>query len=200
MCRDNLSVFGFIQMKITAHQSVQIFGWWAQPRMTLAWEDIKQAKLSWNALRKLGFDPVDLKEIQPDKHEWIKRGGVTLTDLKDMTVFPVNPLKDFRVDLAELWNMKCSCEDFLSMNMTFQDLLDAGLNPSIMVYFNMRLSEWVSIGMSIRHVQQMSDQESLSIFGLDKQEVLSITRTFSRAIESDSNGHPVAIHNMSIED
>jgi hypothetical protein len=26
-------------------------------------------------------------------------------DLKDMVVFPVNPLNDFAVDLAELWKM-----------------------------------------------------------------------------------------------
>jgi hypothetical protein len=29
-------------------------------------------------------------------------------DLKDMVVFPVNPLNDFAVDLAELWKMQCS--------------------------------------------------------------------------------------------
>lgn len=187
-------------MKITALQSVKIFGWWNQPHLTLAWEDVKQFKLSWSILRKMGFDPTELKSIQPDKHEWIKRGGVVVSDLKDMTVFPVNPLTDFRVDLAELWNMKCSCDEFLAMNMTFTDLLNAGLNPQIMAYFNLRLSEWVSLGMSVEHVDHMTDEESVAIFGLDKSEVISITKTFSRACYMSSSVHPTATHNMSIGD
>lgn len=183
-------------MKITAHQSVQIFGWWGQPRITLAWEDIKQNKLSWSALRNMGFEPAELKEIQPDKHEWIKRGGVVLTDLKDMAVFPVNPLRDFRVDLAELWNMKCNHEDFVAMNVTFDDLLEAGLNPSIMLYFNLRLSEWVNMGMTVQHVQQMSAQDCMAIFGLDSDEVISITKTFARSTHSNPSNCQEAIHNM----
>ena len=151
-------------------------------------------------LRKMGFEATELQSVQPDKHEWIKRGGVVVSDLKDMTVFPVNPLTDFRVDLAELWNMKRSCDEFLSMNMTFTDLLNAGLNPQIMVYFNLRLSEWVSLEMLVEHVNQMSDEESVSIFGLDKSEVMSITRTFSKACCINSEVYPAVKHNMCIED
>ena len=187
-------------MKITAHQSVQIFGWWNQPRVTLAWDDVKQHKLSWATLRRLGFEPNELKQLQPDKHEWIKRGGVVLADLKDMTVFPVNPLTDFHVDLAELWNMACTSDDLLSMSVTFDDLLHAGLNPKIMYYFNMRLSDWVGLGMTFSHVKQMTEEESLNVFGLDKQEVMSITRTFSKATGYEQSQVPTATHSMCIGD
>ena len=194
----NLSILNSIcKMKITALQSVHIFGWWNQPRITLAWEDVKDLKLSWAALRRLGFDPVDLKHIQPDNHEWIKRGSLAFTDIKDMTVFPVNPLKDFHADLAELWNMACTCDDLLVMNVTFDDLLNAGLNPQIMAYFNMRLSEWVSLGMSVNHIKHISDAECLSIFGLDREEVVSITNTFSKSSHGTSSNSPTETHSMS---
>ena len=52
-------------MKIDSYQSVMIFGWWAQPRLTLAWEDVKKKELSWRKLRELGFEPDELKSMQP---------------------------------------------------------------------------------------------------------------------------------------
>jgi hypothetical protein len=33
------------------------------------------------------------------------RGVIQVSDLLDMTVFPVNPLTDFCVDLAHLWDL-----------------------------------------------------------------------------------------------
>ena len=68
-----------------------------------------------------------------------------------------------------------------------------------MIYFNMRLSEWVSLGMSESHVKSMTDEESLAIFGLDKEEVLSITRTFSRPSVNSPSNAPTAMHNMNTE-
>ena len=60
-------------MQIDPYQSVKIFGWWAQPRLTLAWEDVKHAQLSWRSLRNIGFQPGQLKALQPDKTEWLRR-------------------------------------------------------------------------------------------------------------------------------
>ena len=43
----------------------RVGGWWAQPRLTLAWEDVKKKELSWRKLRELGFEPDELKSMQP---------------------------------------------------------------------------------------------------------------------------------------
>ena len=87
---------------INAVQSVKIFGFWRQPVLTLSWTDIKQHNLTWRQLRALGLEAEMLKRVQPDKAEWIQRGGIQVADLTDMTCFPVNPLTDFGVDLTEL--------------------------------------------------------------------------------------------------
>ena len=165
-------------MQIDAYQSIRIYGWFSQPRFTLAWEDVKQKGLSWRQMREMGFKSEDLKRVQPDKTEWIQRGGLQLADLKDMMVFPVNPITDFRADLAELWNMKCTPEELTLMGVTFDQLKSRGLNPPIMTSFGWPLTTWVELGLQRRDIEIMSNDECLSVFSLDKQELLLICDKF----------------------
>ena len=168
-------------MELTPSQSVKIFGWWAQPRLTLAWEDIKTNNLSWRHLRELGLQPHQLQRVQPDKMQWIQRGGLHPRDILDMTVFPVNPLTDFRVDLAELWNLQCSPEQLLEMNVTFEQLLERGLNAQIMFYFNFSLSQWAKLGLAAGDVQAFSAAECEAIFGMSPDEVSGIIADYTVA-------------------
>ena len=55
----------------------------------------------------------------------LQRGGIQVADLIDMVVFPVNPLTDFGVDLAELWHLRCSTQTLISMGITFEHLIAA---------------------------------------------------------------------------
>lgn len=165
-------------IKISPYQSVQIFGWWAQPRLTLAWDDIKHRNISWRALRELGFEPGELKSIQPDKTAWIQRGGLHLNDIVDMVVFPVNPLTDFRADLAELWNLKCSPALLREMGVTFKQLLMRGLNPDIMYFFNFTYAEWIKLGMLPEDIKNMSETNCVKVFGVGNAELLQIYEDF----------------------
>jgi hypothetical protein len=65
----------------------------------------------------------DLKRIQPIVKEWIQRGRIQITDILDMTIFPVNPLTDVGVDLSELWALKCESVQsrmaFLNIQLPF---------------------------------------------------------------------------------
>jgi hypothetical protein len=106
-------------VSLTAVQSVKLFGWWRQPILTLSWNDVKQQHFTWRQLRALGIEAAQLKRLQPDKHEWLQRGGIQVSDLLDMTVFPVNPLTDFGVDLAELWSLWYSGSQMAAMGITF---------------------------------------------------------------------------------
>ena len=166
-------------MELTPVQSVKIFGWWAQPRLTLAWEDIKTNNLSWRQLRDLGLHPHQLQRVQPDKMQWIQRGGLQLRDILDMTVFPVNPITDFRVDLAELWNLQCTPEQLLEMHVTFEQLLERGLNAHIMFYFNFSLSQWVKLGLTAEDVKAFSAAECDAIFGMTPDEVSGIIADYA---------------------
>jgi len=166
-------------LAVTAKQSVQLFGWWAQPILTLSWNDVKQHHFTWRQLRALGLEAKQLQRLQPDKHEWLQRGGIQVSDLLDMTVFPVNPLTDFGVDLAELWQLRCSGQQLASMGVTFDHLLAKGISPQIMGAFCMPLSEWCDVHFREEHTLNMQDSESQLVFGLGKQELQRILRSFA---------------------
>ena len=172
-------------MELTPVQSVKIFGWWDQPRLTQAWEDIKTNNLSWRQLRELGLQPHQLQRVQPDKMQWIQRGGLCYRlqprDILDMTVFTVNPLTDFRVDLAELWNLQYSPEQLLEMNVTFAQLLERGFNAQIMFYLNFNLSQWVKLGLAAGDVKAFSAEECEAIFGMTPDEVSGIIADYAVA-------------------
>lgn len=164
---------------VTAPQSVKIFGYWAQPILTLSWTDVKQHNLTWRQLRALGLSADELKRLQPDKTEWIQRGGIQTSDLIDMTTFPVNPLTDFGVDLAELWALRCSASQMAAMGITFEQLLAKGISPQIMGAFAMPLSDWSDLQFSAQHAEAMSADDALRVFALPKSELVRILKSFA---------------------
>lgn len=172
--------------KISSYQSIQLFGWFAQPIVTLNWGDIKQKNFTWRQLRSIGIDAEQLKTIQPDKQEWLQRGGIQIDDISDMTIFPVNPLTDFGVDLAELWQMKCNISQLVAMQVNYQHLIQKGITPQIMSAFGLPLSSWTDLGFNATHAYVMTNDECNMVFGIGKQELIKILNDFERG-EFNSN-------------
>jgi len=170
---------GMSAIKITALQSVRLFGWFVQPVLTLSWVDVKQRAFTWRQLRSLGMPDADLQRLQPDKQEWLQRGGIQVADLLDMTIFPVNPLTDFGVDLAELWALKCSATQMASMGITFDQLLAKGITPQIMSAFAMPLSDWTELHFAVQHAEDMRNDDCQRVFALSKTELVRILRSFT---------------------
>jgi hypothetical protein len=173
--------------KLSAEQSISLFGLWRQPVFTLSWADVKNENFTWKGLRALGLEPKQLQLMQPDKHEWLQRGGVNLQDLKDMTIFPVNPLLDYAVDLAELWAMGCTVDEMQKMNIEYEQLLQKGITPAIMAAFGLTLSAWADLGFKPSHAKCLSNEESNMIFGLQTQEVFQILRDYKCDTHSERN-------------
>jgi len=167
-----------IALRINAFQSVQLFGLKRQPILTLSWSDVKVENFTWRFLRSIDIAAQDLYKMQADKHEWLQRGGVCIDDLKDMSVFPVNPLTDFAVDLAELWNMQLSVEEMVRMGITYDQLIEKGITPGIMTAFRFPLSAWVSLGFESEHAACMQDPEAQMIFALSREELVQILHDY----------------------
>lgn len=159
-------------IEITAVQSLHIHGLWAQPRTTVAWEDLRISELTWKQLRDLDFTAQELKDIQSDPGEWITRGKVQLSDLRDMIVFPVNPFSDFRADLSEVWSMKFTINELLKMKVTYHQFRLAGMTDEIMIHFNFSLSQWHSLGMGSVDVATVPSHKSVVLFGVDKETLI----------------------------
>ena len=158
-------------MKLSAVQSIKLFGFWDQPREYATWDDIKHKQLSWRALRvEHGFAPEELHSLQPDKEEWIKRGQLTLADVADMRCFPVHPFRDLRADLGEVWNMRWPPELLQAMGVTFHELREQGMTEAIMAHFGFPLSAWQKLGLRADDVTP----GTAAVFGLGVAEVRTI--------------------------
>lgn len=162
-------------MELSARESIRFFGLWDQPRTVLAWEDVKSRCLSWKTLREeFAFSGAKLQQLQPDKVEWIKRGALTLHDMVDMSIFPVNPISDLHADLAEVWSMHWSCDQMRLMGITYAQMKRNGLNAPIMQHFGFSLLSWASLQLDARDIDALHDNDCLTLFGLPKHEVHSI--------------------------
>jgi len=162
-------------MELSARESIRFFGLWDQPRTILSWEDVKSRCLSWKGLRQdFLFHREKLVQLQPDKNEWIKRGALTLHDMIDMSIFPINPISDLHADLAEIWSMRWTCEEMKLMGITYSQMKRNGLNVAIMQHFGFSLLAWSSLQLDERDVESMSENDSMSLFGLSVKEVQSI--------------------------
>ena len=127
MALSSMSTVSAVAIPVTALQSIQLFGIFRQPILVLSWQDVKYHNFTWRNLRSLGLEAEALKQLQPDKNEWLQRGGIQVADLIDMFVFPVNPLTDCGVDLAELWNLRCSTEHVQKVHTSF---IDVSIRPA----------------------------------------------------------------------
>lgn len=161
-------------IEITASQSIAIFGWWDQPRSIVTWDDVKAKELTWSQLRRLRFSSSALKELQPDKHEWINRSLLTLHDMRDTIVFPVNPISDMRADIAEVWTMRWTPDELQDMGVTYNDLVAKGLTMQIMAHFNYPLSMWMQLGFAEEHIK--GENMCLHVFGVHEPELRRIMR------------------------
>ncbi|MBC49775.1 MAG: hypothetical protein CMF24_08655 [Ilumatobacter sp.] len=167
-------------MEVTPVQSVAVFGWWAQPRSVVAWEDIKKLNVSWRCLRdKYGFSSEQLSKVQPDKQEWVKRGALTLHDMPDMLVFPVNPFVDLGADIAEVWSMQWPVELLAQMDVTFEHMRARGLSAQLMRHFAIPLSGWQKLKLKIGDLEEWSDDYVEAVFSLERHELCDILNSYS---------------------
>ena len=173
-----MSAVSTVAVPLSALQSIQLFGVFRQPILVLSWQDVKYHNFTWRKLRSLRLEASALQRLQPDKHEWLQRGGIQVSDLIDMVVFPVNPLTDFGVDLAELWQLRCSTQTLVAMGITFEHLIAKGITPQIMAAFALPLSDWTELGFGLQHAEPMRPEDCKLVFDIEKTDFLRMLHTF----------------------
>ena len=180
------------QCAVTAQTQCDARGRRADVQVTAAYLAAHARKLSysftWWQLRALGLETGQLQRLQPDKNEWLQSGGIQVSDLLDMTVFPVNPLTDFGVDLAELWQLRCGTATMVSMGITFDHLIAKGITPQVMAAFALPLSDWIELGFGLRHAEPMRPEDTTLVFGIEKAEFIRLLHTFQTPANVASAG------------
>lgn len=167
-------------LEVSAKQSIAIFGWFDQPRKIVTWDDLTKQNWSWRRLRhELNFTPAELLKIQGDKQAWMTRGSLTLHDLPEMAMFPINPFVDMQADLGEVWSMQWTPALLCDMGVTYEQMRMRGLSAQIMHHFNFSLSSWFSLGFRREHADKFSTEDSLLVFGIPQCELVKILTEFT---------------------
>ena len=145
-----------------------------------SWENLKALNMSWRRLRlELGFTPEQLYRVQPDKQEWITRGALTLHDLPEMLLFPINPFVDLNADLAEVWSMQWPAELLADMGVTYEQMQRRGLNPQFMEHLNFSVGAWHLLQIGRHHIDDTwSEHACMRVFQVGKQELQLILANF----------------------
>jgi hypothetical protein len=181
-----MSAVSTVAVPLSPLQSIQLFGVFRQPILVLSWQDVKYHNFTWRNLRALGLEAQSLGRLQPDKHEWLQQRGIQVSDLMDIVVFPVNPLTDFGVDLAELWQLRCSTSTLVAMGITFEHLIAKGITPQIMAAFALPFSDWTELGFGLQHAVPMRSEDCKLVFDIEKTDFIRMLQTFQPPAKSTS--------------
>ena len=109
--------------------------------------------------------------------EWILRGALTLHDLPEMTLFPINPFTDLGADIAEVWSMHWSVDLLACMGVSLLNMRQRGLSAQLMQHFQIPLSGWLKLRLNEKDIQNMSDDEIDFVFQIDRHEILDIIKS-----------------------
>jgi hypothetical protein len=71
--------------------------------------------------------------------------------------------------------MRWSPEQMVSLGINVDELMELGMIADLMTMFVFSLSSWVTIGLTHKHVTNMSDVEILRVFRMSRMQVLCST-------------------------
>ena len=166
-----------MKITITPGQAVTIHGW-LKARESLTWGDIlNNDKLTFGFLMgTCRLTEHQLHILQPDLQAWIKNKRVFLEDSPWLTLWDVNPVQDFKADLADLIKMKWQAETMQKLGVTYEELVKLGLTHDTMLLFGLTLMGWSQIGFCRQHADVIPEGTLYKLFGMPKVSVLASLR------------------------
>jgi hypothetical protein len=162
-------------IELTPPQIISIFGWFnLQPY--LKWDDVeKSPTLTFRSLRSAGVTSTQLHTMQPEVEPWIQHASITLHDCIEMTQWPAHPIHVLKADLADIIAMRWTPDQMRSLGINIDDLIQLGMIADLMTLFVYSLASWVTIGLTQKHLVNMTDTEILRVFRMGRMQVLCNT-------------------------
>lgn len=160
-------------VKLQPSQAVTIYGSW-NPIPVLNWRTVCQREdLDFKYLHyTVQLSEKQLFQLQPDKHEWIRENKIEVGNVIHFPSLKINALKDMHCTLPALAMLNATAQFHLHTGTTFQDMVHAGLTVHLMPIMRLSLMDWISLGITKQFVANISDNDSMQVFGLTKSHVL----------------------------
>jgi hypothetical protein len=164
-------------IELTPPQIVALFGWF-NLKPYLRWDDIEKCDtMTFRSLIDAGLTPTQLHLIQPDIQSWKQHASITLDDCIDMIQWPAHPIHVMKADLADIISMRWTPNQMACLGINVDGLILLGMIPDLMSLFVFTLSAWVTIGLTQKHVENMTDAEIIRVFRMSRMQVLCSTST-----------------------
>jgi hypothetical protein len=132
-------------VQITSLQSIRIFGW-RNPRPILVWDDVLEHGLTLDSLVSVGLRPSELVLVQPDPAQWVAHAGARLSHVRLMIHWPANPFAHLGADLADVLALRLSAAELLRMEVSYRQLVRAGMTEQTERMFRFGEEEWAMLG------------------------------------------------------
>lgn len=163
-----------MKISLTPGQAVTIHGW-ISARQILTWGDVlANEKINFELLHhKCNISENTLHTLQPDLELWIKNKKASLSDCPRMRSWEAHPIKHFHSDLSELIAMKWDLSTLTKMGVTYEDLVEIGLNSDNMLLFNFTLFTWSGLGMKKEHAAKMPPAALFRLFQMPRGDILN---------------------------
>ena len=163
-----------MRIVLSPGQAVLAHGW-VRAREYLTWGDVlNNDKLTFAFMHTgLGISDITLHNLQPDLQSWIKNKKVELEDCPKLGLWDAHPIKDFQADLADLIRMKWQAEQYKKMGVFYDTLQELGLTPETMTLFGFTLMNWIQIGFTRTHCEQIPENILFRLFTMSKLQILS---------------------------
>jgi hypothetical protein len=162
------------RIPLTPGQSVTIHGW-MRPKTTLCWMDVlANERLTMEFLHGYTRIPKELlHRMQPDIQAWVQASRVKLSDAASFIhVWVAHPIKDLKVDLADIMDFQWDAKTMRQAGMVYGDLKEAGMTHEMMGVFKYTLYEWSTLGFSRADAEVIDAATLARVFCLTKVDVL----------------------------
>ena len=156
-------------IKLTAEQSMQLFGIFSTMRRTLTWSDIKRrgSNITFRSCVNAQVEITKLYRMQKDLEEWIQYDKVCLDDCKDLALWCPNPFHHFQCNIGDLVLKRhiISSELLQRGGVTFEILWERyGLSPELMAMIKYSPEQWIALGMQEKHIEQFNEAQWFAVF------------------------------------
>ena len=160
-------------IELTPQQSVGIHGW-LNPKRALCWHDVaNNPSITIERLLERGITVKQMRSMQPDIYEWMNVKGASFEHVPALAEFPLHPIQHLQGDMSTLAQMKYPPKVLLTLGLDFEKLQELHqMDPRWMKMLGLHPNEWMDLGMTTDHVNEMTEGEVLALFGISKKNLL----------------------------
>lgn len=133
------------------------------------------SRITWDLLRGIGITTDELYKLQPDVKQWVLHGNISVKHCLEMSQWPLLPLKNFELDLADIAMQQWTVEEMARLQIGYTDLIKMGMTPMNMgTLFKYNIVAWKQLGLTPQHLMDMNDRDSKLAFGLPQQQAIHL--------------------------